>query len=164
MPLCTKFVESWESAAVVGLLNQMDVNRCRVSCVRNCMLTWISERLQPLHLHISYSKRRQPLRFSTPPSPRQVMSQSRPIVLACLSSSLASRSYPMTCIHVIHHCTNPLIKPSPPQPRPSSTLPLINQSILNPYPLNSPLHQHNIKKEKEKTTNNDKTLTNVNKR
>ena len=41
-------------AAVVGLLNHMRVNRCRVSCVRNCMLTWISERLQPLHLHISF--------------------------------------------------------------------------------------------------------------
>ena len=33
MPLCTKIVESCETDAVVGSLNQMHVNRCRLSCL-----------------------------------------------------------------------------------------------------------------------------------
>ena len=44
MPLCTKIVESCETDAVVGSLNQMHMNRCRLSCACEKLYADVNQR------------------------------------------------------------------------------------------------------------------------
>ena len=44
MPLCRKIVESCETDAVVGSLNQMHMNRCRLSCACEKLYADVNQR------------------------------------------------------------------------------------------------------------------------
>ena len=162
MPLCTKIVESCETNAVVGSLNEMHMSRCRLSCACEKLHADVNQRAVTTAAFAHFIQQA----ATTPP----VLNPSFPKTGHVPIKTNCSRLFVLVIgIQIVsndpHTCDSSLHQP-PHQTLSSSTPPIINPAPhqpIHPQPIPSQIApsptQHRKRKRK-----NDKQCKNVNKR